>query len=812
MPKTDANINIGADTTAFTTQMAGLEKGIVAQMDKIGKVFMGALGLGAAAKSITRAFSAFTEPAAELENVATSLGVVMGNAEAAERLASSLQRMATNGVVGMDDLHASARALSNVFQDDAVIAHYVGRLADLAAGSKIPAARLGELVARMEDMGKAKLTELSNAGIPIFEALASVLGKSTEEVVKMSSAGKISCSALLAAFEELTDAGGRYYRLNSQMSNTTSGSWDTLKASITECMAALGEPINDSIRPVLQELATWVQENKASIKEIGAHFQPVARDIATSIKVAMPGIIGVAKAIGSLAETVGGPLVSMISMGTAVAVRWAGSYHGVAIALALLSAKMQGPFASAAQKVLAIKRLMRMKMKKYRAEVMATGSSFKVIMGGMAASAKAALTSIKAAFARNAITLAVLALGEAVGWLYTKFSDAEDAAKDMGAAAQEAADASNEALEASQREMEQREAVARAERERTQQMAEQARLAQEAADAEKERLKTVSEMARARRDEEFEREMDALREVGEPLGGGESGVIRERLRRVGAPSEEALYAERDRLERSGSMSEEQQRRYEQVAAAISKIEEEHRKAEEAARSHREEMERLRDNYYDRKSTYNQNRAEAAYEKKSIGGQERQLRRDAQAAGYWGEMEPEAIRAHLDELARTDIKGNERQIAALERILQLHDELVERKQRYEQLRQGDMQELRIQALELAGRKAAADKLREELAMQKRIAELRERGATKKQAEEQAGLEAKLQKAQEQRARIQAARVEFIQGHQANVGGGGVSFRLGNTQLQESKKHSKLLKDIYNAVKNQKNTSAGVAVLA
>lgn len=239
MPKADANIRVGADATAFSQTMDGLEKGIVKQMEKIGQVFMGALGLGAAAKSIARAFSAFTEPAAELENVATSLGVVMGNAEAAERLTSSLQRMATNGVVSFDELHRSARALTNVFQDDAVIAHYVGRLADLAAGSKIPAARLGELVARMEDMGKAELTELSNAGIPIFEALASVLGKSTEEVVKMSGAGKISCRALLAAFEELTDAGGRYYRLNSEMSNTTSGSWDTLKASITECMAAL---------------------------------------------------------------------------------------------------------------------------------------------------------------------------------------------------------------------------------------------------------------------------------------------------------------------------------------------------------------------------------------------------------------------------------------------------------------------------------------------------------------------------------------------------------------------------------------------
>lgn len=240
MPKTDANINIGADTTAFTTQMAGLEKGIVALMDKIGKVFMGALGLGAAAKSITRAFSAFTEPAAELENVATSLGVVMGNAESAERLTRNLRRTATNGVVSFDELHRAARALTNVFQDDAVISHYVGRLADIAAGADIPASRLAELVARMEDVGKAELTELSNKGIPIFAALAEVMGKSTEEVVKLSKEGKIGCSDLLAAFGKLTDVGGRFYKLNGEMSNTTKGGWDTLWANITECRAAIG--------------------------------------------------------------------------------------------------------------------------------------------------------------------------------------------------------------------------------------------------------------------------------------------------------------------------------------------------------------------------------------------------------------------------------------------------------------------------------------------------------------------------------------------------------------------------------------------
>lgn len=811
MSKADANIKIGADSTAFTKDLKGLESKVVDSMAKIGNVFMGALGLKAAAQNIAGAFSAFTAPAAELENVATVLEVMINSREGADRLARSLQHIATNGVVGFDDLFRAARSLTNVFQDDAVITHYIAMLANISAASKIPAERLADMVARMNDMGKVEFTELSNAGIPIIEALADVLGKSRDEVVKLNNEGKIGTRALLEAFGKLTAAGARYHEQNTRQSNTTEGSWDTLKASITECMEALGEPINDSLRPMLQDLSGWVQKNRGAVEKLGANLAPAMREFCKALTVAAPGLLNMGKAVAGITSVVA-ELAAYLSKGAAVAVYLGGSYHGVAVALALLSAKMKSTY-TASTRMQAMMRLMRLKMKKYRAEVMATGVSFKVIMAGMAASARAALASIKAAFARNAITLAVLALGEAVGWLYTKFADTEDAASDMGAAAQEAADAANEALEASRREMELREEATRAERERTQQMEEQARLAQEAADAEKERLRIVAEMARARKENDFEREMDALRDMGEPLGGGAAGVIRARLRRVGVPSEEALYAERGRLERSGSMSEDQQRRYEQVAAAIGKIEEEHRKAEDAARSHREEMERLRENYYDRKRTYNESRAEEAYEKKSIPAQEMQLRRDAQAAGYYGEMNPERIRTYLDALARADAKANERQIAELERILTLHDELVERKQRYEKLRQGDMAAMQIQALELAGRKRAADKLREEMAMQERIAELRERGATKKQAEEQAAYEAKLQRVKEQRERVRGSRVEWVQGHLASVGGGGVSSRIGTSQLAEAKVHTKWLREIYQAVKKaQGQQSSNVAVLA
>lgn len=766
MSKPDASISVGADGSAFSKTIKAMEKNtdtmansISAKLARMGQAFDGLKSIGRDAAGV---ITALTEPAAHLENVATSLGVVMGNAEAAERLTGSLERLATNGVVSFDELHRSARALTNVFKDDAVISHYVSRLADIAAGTDIPATRLAELVARMEDVGKAELTELSNKGVPIYEVLAEVMGKSRDEVVKLGNEGKVSCSAYLAALEKLTDEGGRYHQMNSKMSNTTKGSWDTLKASITECMAAIGEPINDILRPVLQDLASWIQNNKEEITAVGK------------------GIVNVCTNV-----------------------------HTLTIGLGILAATMRGSMTAGMMRMAAGFKPIMAGLRSFRMAAALTGSYWRATMVGMAVATRAACAAIKGALASTLVGLGVVVLGEVLGWLYTKFSDAEDAAQDMGAAAEDATAATNDALEASRREMKLREEANRQERDRTQQMAEQARLAEEARRSEEQRLRAIEQQRKARHNSEFESEMDALRDLGEPLGGGTAGVVQARLRRVGSPSEEALYAERDRLESLKSITEEQKARYDEVTAAIGKIEEEHRKAAEAAREHTKEVEDLRNQYYDRRRNYNDARQNEAYQKLSIPAQQKQLQQDARAAGYFGDMNPEDIRSHLDALAQADAGAYAHQISALEKILELHTELVKRKQEYQATRTDDMQQLRIQALELAGRHRAAAALRDELALQQRITALREQGATEKQATEQAALEARTQKAAERQQKINSSRIELVQGSQAAVGGGGASIRIGDVQLKESKQQTKYLKEIFNALINPRST---VAVLA
>lgn len=217
---------------------------------------------GAVGELATTLTQAFIQPAVEIENVSASLGVLMHNSYAADEVTAALQRMATNGVISFEQLHQAARPLTNIFTAPADISKWVGVFADIAAGSKVPAERLANMVARMQDMGKVEFTELANAGIPIFEALGDITGHTREELIKLGAEGKISTEQLLAAFESLTAEGGPFHQMNTTLSNTTGGSFDTLAASWQEVMAEVGKGLNTILRPALQLMSTILQECK----------------------------------------------------------------------------------------------------------------------------------------------------------------------------------------------------------------------------------------------------------------------------------------------------------------------------------------------------------------------------------------------------------------------------------------------------------------------------------------------------------------------------------------------------------------------
>ena len=233
--------------------------------------------------------------------------------------------------------------------------------------------------------------------------------------------------------------------------------------------------------------------------------------------------------------------------------------------------------------------------------------------------------------------------------------------------------------------------------------------------------------------------------------------------------------------------------------------------------HTEENQRRYENYMDRRRRWERSQAQKKYDELSIGAQGKALRQEARQNGVEGKVTPESIRARLDALAKAGAKDNEREIAALERVLEAWDKLTDRKKAYIKQQAEDRMTLRADAMEAAGNKRGADKLRQEMSIAQRVEELKNAGADARTAKEQAMLEAKVAQAQELQTRLQNSRVEFVQSHLAAQGGGGTSIRLGGSQLEEAKRHTDLMREIrttLNRVKDKMSSGNGgaVAVLA
>ena len=328
MAKADVNFTIGADGSAFAKDLNKVGGQMNDFLTRLGGKFF---GLQAIAVGVQKAFAGLSAPLrafGELENTQAQLAVMMDSKDAAESLTRSLQKLATNGVVSMQDLLTAARPLTH-FMEGAEIEHWVARFADIAAASKIPAERFASMAARLNDMGRAEFTELANAGIPIFEALGTVIGASAEEVRKLSTEGKVSVGDFLQAIRLLTDEGGRFHQMNATMSGTLLGSMATLSASWRELVAEIGRPIAEGLTPVLHGIIDLVQQAKPAFMEVMAIFgelfngagggfssirelvstvigglRPIATALAQGILPVVKALFSLLKPIGSVLETV----------------------------------------------------------------------------------------------------------------------------------------------------------------------------------------------------------------------------------------------------------------------------------------------------------------------------------------------------------------------------------------------------------------------------------------------------------------------------------------------------------------------------
>jgi tape measure domain-containing protein len=292
--------------------LAGLGKGGAAALQKgfgvAGTAFKASIGAAMAggAAAVGVGMKAVTA-AADFEQTKVAFTTLIGDAAKAEQTLGKLRELGAKTPFEFPELADAGRKLIAFGESADSVAETLRRIGDVSAGVQAPVNEIAELYGKARVQGRLfaeDINQLTGRGIPIIEELAKQFGVSDSEVKKLVESGQVGFPAIERAFVSMTSLGGKFAGMMEAQGKTTGGLFSTLKDSINEVFLTLGTPINDAIRPLVEQAIGLVQQ-----------LTPLATEAGKQIKDAIQLVIAAFKS-GQLLDLV----ASSLKLGFAVSV------------------------------------------------------------------------------------------------------------------------------------------------------------------------------------------------------------------------------------------------------------------------------------------------------------------------------------------------------------------------------------------------------------------------------------------------------------------------------------------------------------
>jgi tape measure domain-containing protein len=187
--------------------------------------------------------------AGAFEQTRVSFETFLGSAEKADKVLKELEAFSIVTPFTIDQVNQAGKALLafGVAAED--LEPSLKSIGDLSAGTGKDFNELAVIFGKAKVQGTLfaeDINQLTEAGIPIIDEFARLLGVSTSEVKKLGSQGKIDFPLLEQAFGDLTKEGGRFFNLMEKQSKTFEGRVSTLKGELS----LLGRGIGEGILPI----------------------------------------------------------------------------------------------------------------------------------------------------------------------------------------------------------------------------------------------------------------------------------------------------------------------------------------------------------------------------------------------------------------------------------------------------------------------------------------------------------------------------------------------------------------------------------
>lgn len=307
-------VTLGADITVLKRSMASATQLVSASAKKMASLSAAGLkvGLGAALAgggvALAAGIKAVTS-AADFEQTKVAFATLIGDAAKAESTLAQLRELGARTPFEFPELADAGRKLIAFGEGADTVAATLARIGDVSAGVQAPVNEIAELYGKARVQGRLfaeGINQLTGRGIPIIGELAKQFGVSDSQVKKLVESGQVGFPAIEQAFINMTSQGGKFAGMMEAQSKTTSGLFSTLKDTTNEVFLTLGTPINDAIRPLVEQAIALAQK-----------LAPLAAEAGHKIRDAMQYVITVFKS-GQFINLVG----SSLKLGFAMSVNF----------------------------------------------------------------------------------------------------------------------------------------------------------------------------------------------------------------------------------------------------------------------------------------------------------------------------------------------------------------------------------------------------------------------------------------------------------------------------------------------------------
>lgn len=281
---------VGGDTSGLGRAVSKA-KGMLSGLGTAAKNL--ALG-GAVAGSVAAIGSAFRglKLAADMEQVSVAMEVMTGSAEKGNKAIEALMEFSNSTPLKPDEVVSAGRALIAFGTEADDVVGVLKKVGNVASGIGAPLGEIAEIYGKAQVSGRLfgeDINQLAGRGIPIQKELAKVLGVSTSNIKQLVSDGKIGFPELEKAFTNMSSSGGKFAGMLSKQSKTFSGLLSTLIGKLNDLVRNVGKGLMESLKPVLNELISFIDENSEAAKKFGKNIEEAVLVIIEAFKT---GVLG----------------------------------------------------------------------------------------------------------------------------------------------------------------------------------------------------------------------------------------------------------------------------------------------------------------------------------------------------------------------------------------------------------------------------------------------------------------------------------------------------------------------------------------